>query len=224
MSVPEESFSLSLVSIQEGGLWSSILLAPEGEFDREHAPRPVGCGRPHPPIHATVPPSCASRTPGSEHSAWLPIREPTRRSITTWVITRSHSRCRMFSTRRITPAPASMATSICCRATRACSPRPPGCTFNETRGPRVLEARLRRRAGRVRIRTGAARRGGAAIRPRDGRPLPAPGLLQPTLDAKLAPFSPRYGRDLGGTLRRLMCPDVPPGLVRAWMTRSRGST
>ncbi|HET9107365.1 MAG TPA: substrate-binding domain-containing protein [Steroidobacteraceae bacterium] len=51
---------------------------------------------------------------------------------------------------------------------------------------------------------------------RVGRPLPAPELLQPTLDAKLAAFSPRYGRDLGGTLR-LMCSDVLPGLVRAWM-------
>lgn len=51
---------------------------------------------------------------------------------------------------------------------------------------------------------------------RIGRPLPAPEVLQPTLDPKLAPFKPRYGRDLGGTLR-LMCSDVLPGLVRAWM-------
>jgi phosphate transport system substrate-binding protein len=50
-----------------------------------------------------------------------------------------------------------------------------------------------------------------------GRPLPAPEVLQPTLDPRLAPFEPRHGRDLGGTLR-LMCSDVLPGLVRSWMT------
>lgn len=48
-----------------------------------------------------------------------------------------------------------------------------------------------------------------------GRPLPAAEMLQPTLDPRLAAFEPRYGRDLGGTLR-LMCSDVLPGLVRAW--------
>ncbi len=51
---------------------------------------------------------------------------------------------------------------------------------------------------------------------RVGRALPAPEVLQPALDPKLAAFKPRYGRDLGGTLR-LMCSDVLPGLVRSWM-------
>jgi phosphate transport system substrate-binding protein len=51
---------------------------------------------------------------------------------------------------------------------------------------------------------------------RVGRALPAPEVLQPTLDSKLTAFKPHYGRDLGGTLR-LMCSDVLPGLVRAWM-------
>ena len=51
---------------------------------------------------------------------------------------------------------------------------------------------------------------------RVGRALPAPEVLQPTLDPKLTAFKPRYGRDLGGTLR-LMCSDVLPGLVRSWM-------
>jgi len=49
-----------------------------------------------------------------------------------------------------------------------------------------------------------------------GRPLPAPEVLQPTLDPQLAAFEPREGRDLGGTLR-LMCSDVLPGLVRSWI-------
>lgn len=49
-----------------------------------------------------------------------------------------------------------------------------------------------------------------------GRPLPAPEVLQPTLDPRLAAFEPSYGRDLGGTLR-LMCSDVLPGLVRSWI-------
>jgi len=49
-----------------------------------------------------------------------------------------------------------------------------------------------------------------------GRPLPAPEVLQPTLDPGLAAFEPRHGRDLGGTLR-LMCSDVLPGLVRSWI-------
>jgi phosphate transport system substrate-binding protein len=51
---------------------------------------------------------------------------------------------------------------------------------------------------------------------RVGRALPTPEVLQPTLDPELAAFRPRYGRDLGGTLR-LMCSDVLPGLVRSWM-------
>lgn len=49
-----------------------------------------------------------------------------------------------------------------------------------------------------------------------GRALPAPEVLQPTLDPGLAAFHPRYGRDFNGTLR-LMCSDVFPGLVRSWM-------
>lgn len=50
-----------------------------------------------------------------------------------------------------------------------------------------------------------------------GRALPAPEVLQPTLDPRLAAFEPRLGRDFSGTLR-LMCSDVLPGLVRSWMT------
>ena len=50
-----------------------------------------------------------------------------------------------------------------------------------------------------------------------GRPLPAPELLQPTLDQALPDFQPRYGADLGGTLR-LMSSDVLPGLVRSWVS------
>ena len=50
-----------------------------------------------------------------------------------------------------------------------------------------------------------------------GRALPAPELLQPTLDPALAGFEPRYGGDFKGTLR-LMCSDVLPGLVRSWIT------
>lgn len=50
-----------------------------------------------------------------------------------------------------------------------------------------------------------------------GRALPAPEVLQPTLDPRLAGFEPRHGRDLSGTLR-LMCSDVLPGLVRSWMS------
>ena len=49
-----------------------------------------------------------------------------------------------------------------------------------------------------------------------GRALPAREVLQPVLDPRLAPFRPRYGRDLSGTLR-LMCSDVLPGLVRSWI-------
>jgi phosphate transport system substrate-binding protein len=50
-----------------------------------------------------------------------------------------------------------------------------------------------------------------------GRTLPAPEVLQPTLDPRLAPFAPRYGGDFSGTLR-LMCSDVLPGVVRSWMS------
>jgi phosphate transport system substrate-binding protein len=49
-----------------------------------------------------------------------------------------------------------------------------------------------------------------------GRAVPAPEVLQPTLDPALAGFEPRYGREFRGTLR-LMCSDVLPGLVRSWM-------
>jgi ABC-type phosphate transport system substrate-binding protein len=49
-----------------------------------------------------------------------------------------------------------------------------------------------------------------------GRPVPAPEVLQPTLDPELEDFRPRLDRDFGGTLR-LMCSDVLPGLVRSWM-------
>jgi ABC-type phosphate transport system substrate-binding protein len=49
-----------------------------------------------------------------------------------------------------------------------------------------------------------------------GRALPPREVLQPILDPRLAPFRPRYGRDLSGTLR-LMCSDVLPGLVRSWI-------
>jgi ABC-type phosphate transport system substrate-binding protein len=50
-----------------------------------------------------------------------------------------------------------------------------------------------------------------------GRALPAPEVLQPTLDPQLAAFEPDHGRDFSGTVR-LMCSDVLPGLVRSWMT------
>ncbi|MHB8814954.1 MAG: PstS family phosphate ABC transporter substrate-binding protein [Steroidobacteraceae bacterium] len=50
-----------------------------------------------------------------------------------------------------------------------------------------------------------------------GRAPPAPEVLQPTLDPRLAAFEPRHGRDFSGTVR-LMCSDVLPGLVRSWMT------
>ena len=49
-----------------------------------------------------------------------------------------------------------------------------------------------------------------------GRPLPAPELLQPTLDPRLPLFQPRYGADLGGHFA-LAASDTLPGLVRAWM-------
>jgi len=49
-----------------------------------------------------------------------------------------------------------------------------------------------------------------------GRTLPAPEVLQPTLDPALPRFKPRYGRSLHGTLR-LMCSDTMPGLVRDWI-------
>jgi len=50
-----------------------------------------------------------------------------------------------------------------------------------------------------------------------GRALPPPEVLQPTMDPRLAAFTPHHGHDLGGTVR-LMCSDVLPGLVRSWMT------
>jgi ABC-type phosphate transport system substrate-binding protein len=50
-----------------------------------------------------------------------------------------------------------------------------------------------------------------------GRALPTPEVLQPTLDPALAGFEPRYGPNLGGTLK-LMCSDVLPGLVRSWIS------
>lgn len=49
-----------------------------------------------------------------------------------------------------------------------------------------------------------------------GRPLPPPELLQPSLDPALTNFAPRHGADFHGSLR-LMCSDVLPGLVRAWV-------
>ena len=49
-----------------------------------------------------------------------------------------------------------------------------------------------------------------------GRALPPPEVLQPTLDPALRNFAPRYGRGLSGTLR-LMCSDTMPALVRAWI-------
>ena len=49
-----------------------------------------------------------------------------------------------------------------------------------------------------------------------GRSLPTPELLQPTLDPRLPLFQPRYGADLGGHFA-LAASDTLPGLVRAWM-------
>lgn len=49
-----------------------------------------------------------------------------------------------------------------------------------------------------------------------GRSLPAPELLQPTLDPQLPLFQPRYGADLGGHFA-LAASDTLPGLVRAWI-------
>ena len=51
---------------------------------------------------------------------------------------------------------------------------------------------------------------------RQGRTLPRPEVLQPTLDPTLRRFTPRYSRSLSGTLR-LMCSDTMPALVRAWI-------
>ena len=55
---------------------------------------------------------------------------------------------------------------------------------------------------------------------RQGRKLPRPEVLQPTLDPTLGSFKPRYGRGLTGTLR-LMCSDTMPALVRAWIRSFR---
>ena len=51
---------------------------------------------------------------------------------------------------------------------------------------------------------------------RQGRTLPRPEVLQPTLDPALRRFTPRYSHALSGTLR-LMCSDTMPALVRAWI-------
>lgn len=51
---------------------------------------------------------------------------------------------------------------------------------------------------------------------RIGRPLPAPELLQPTLDAALPQFKPNQDAQLGGTIR-IASSDTLPGLVRAWI-------
>ncbi len=51
---------------------------------------------------------------------------------------------------------------------------------------------------------------------RIGRPLPAPELLQPTLDAALPTFRPHRDAQLGGTLR-MASSDTLPGLVHAWI-------
>ncbi|MDE1893561.1 MAG: substrate-binding domain-containing protein [Xanthomonadaceae bacterium] len=49
-----------------------------------------------------------------------------------------------------------------------------------------------------------------------GRPLPAPELLQPTLDAALPPFRPGAGAALQGSIS-IAASDTLPGLVRAWI-------
>ena len=51
---------------------------------------------------------------------------------------------------------------------------------------------------------------------RIGRPLPAPELLQPTLDAALPSFQPHHDAQLGGTIR-MASSDTLPGLVHAWI-------
>lgn len=51
---------------------------------------------------------------------------------------------------------------------------------------------------------------------RAGRTLPKPEVLQPTLDPALREFTPRYRRDLAGTLR-LMGSDILPKLIRCWV-------
>lgn len=49
-----------------------------------------------------------------------------------------------------------------------------------------------------------------------GRPLPAPEILQPTLDPTLPTFKPHYDRTLKGSLN-MASSDVLPGLVRSWI-------
>jgi len=51
---------------------------------------------------------------------------------------------------------------------------------------------------------------------RSGRPLPAPEILQPTLDSTLPTFKPRYRPTLKGSLS-MASSDVLPGLVGAWI-------
>ncbi len=51
---------------------------------------------------------------------------------------------------------------------------------------------------------------------REGRTLPVPEVLQPTLDPRLKRFIPHDARTLSGTLR-LMCSDTMPALVRLWL-------
>lgn len=51
---------------------------------------------------------------------------------------------------------------------------------------------------------------------REGRPLPAPELLQPTLDAALPRFEPNHDAQLGGMIR-MASSDTLPGLVHAWI-------
>lgn len=52
---------------------------------------------------------------------------------------------------------------------------------------------------------------------REGRPLPTPELLQPTLDASLPLFVPAHSADLGGSIK-IGSSDVLPGLVKAWIS------
>lgn len=51
---------------------------------------------------------------------------------------------------------------------------------------------------------------------RVGRPLPAPEILQPTLDLTLPAFKPDYGQAFKGSLS-MAASDVLPGLVRSWI-------
>ncbi|HZX70404.1 MAG TPA: substrate-binding domain-containing protein [Rhodanobacter sp.] len=55
-----------------------------------------------------------------------------------------------------------------------------------------------------------------AVGERSGRPLPAPEILQPTLDATLPTFKPHYGHTFNGSLS-MASSDVLPGLVGAWI-------